>query len=193
MGILDGRNLENRSVPLVKMEVDVATLAQFLQEVADRIAADAAEALARGNADTTLQNNINAHTGTQISTAHAGLINSPLQLQAASIAIGKLDFVPVIYSEYAAHTADNAKHIANGSTYSINISGNAATATNATNAGYATNAGHATNADYAPSAGNADTLDGQHAANLSVNYANSSGTSGYANSAGVASAAYYSN
>lgn len=117
MGILDGRNLENRSVPLLKLEVDVATLAQLQQEIADRIADVNAEELARIDADEALQDNIDAanaalatHAGTGIATAHPGQLNIENQVPDGSIGIHKLSFTPALQSDFSNHINDGSIH-----------------------------------------------------------------------------------
>ena len=77
MGFVDGRNLENRSVPLIKMEVDVATLAQLNQEISDRTNADNTERQARIDAINASNGALAAHIAVSIhSGAHGGEANA---------------------------------------------------------------------------------------------------------------------
>jgi hypothetical protein len=106
--------LEDRSVNLFKLEVDVPTLVQFNQEIADRIAGDNAEALARSTADGIIQGNLNTHTGTGISTAHGGLLNVESQISNGAIGFHKLTPTPASQGDFSSHVGDGSIHFTLG-------------------------------------------------------------------------------
>ena len=87
-GIFDGHNIEDRSTPLIKLEVDVVTLEQFNDFLDNYNNLEA-----RVVALETDHPDLMAHLLTPISTAHTGYINVPTQIANASITTDKCAFV----------------------------------------------------------------------------------------------------
>ena len=129
MGFVDGRNLEERSVALTKMEVDVATLAQLSQEVSDRQTAVSNEAAARIAGDNASNGALGAHINIALANApHSGPINSATQISDTSIGMSKLNFVPALQGDFSAHHSRHVQGGAdafNGDTLVANITGTA--------------------------------------------------------------------
>jgi len=87
-GIFDGHNIEDRSTPLIKLEVDVVTLEQFNDFLDNYNNLEA-----RVVALETDHPDLMAHLLAPISTAHTGYINVPTQIANASITTDKCAFV----------------------------------------------------------------------------------------------------
>lgn len=113
-GITDGRLLEDRSTPLGKLEVDVATLAQLNTESSTRAAADNT---LQGNIDSvnsTLTDAIDTHKSTGISAAHPGTLDVEDQIPNGSIGVWKLSFTPTTQADFSNHINNAAIHFTLG-------------------------------------------------------------------------------
>jgi hypothetical protein len=94
-GIFDGHIIEDRSVPLIKLESDVLTLADFnniFTQLTNRIDALEANFNARLLILEAVHPDLTAHLTKTISTAHSGYINVATQIADSSIPTTKCAF-----------------------------------------------------------------------------------------------------
>jgi len=94
-GIFDGHIIEDRSVPLIKLESDVLTLADFnniFTQLTNRIDALEANFNARLLILEAVHPSLTAHLSKPISTAHSGQINVATQIADSSIPTTKCAF-----------------------------------------------------------------------------------------------------
>ena len=95
-GIFDGHIIEDRSVPLIKLESDVLTLADFnniFTQLTNRIDALEANFNARLLILEAVHPSLTAHLLKPISTAHSGQINVATQIADSSIPTTKCNFI----------------------------------------------------------------------------------------------------
>jgi len=123
-GITDGRLLEDHSVPLAKLEIEVATLAQLNAESVTRAASDGTLQDNIDLVNNTLTSSISNHVSTGISAAHPGAINVEGQVPNGSVNVWKLAFTPATQGDFASHINDTSIHFTLGTGPSQAAQGN---------------------------------------------------------------------